>query len=769
MKFINPLKKGKLCKNLEVRMNKVVRFFFHALALAALLSSLMVTVGSAAPSSQTLAGNEAVVRFDTLGQTDTLLRGPYGTQYVRFGLPANWAFNKDVTLQLIVTANVATNANQSVAEGQFTGATLTVTMDTQSIATIPLQAGSNVTYNVPIPGSAMESPLRDGRHELKLFLDAGDDCKDANRQTSVVISGASFFTLPYSETEPATDLTTLPRPIFQRDSIFPINSVLVVPDRPTAGELQAAITTAASFGRLTGGAMPVSLVTMSGLTPQMRTESQLIFIGKSSNLTLLQGATLPSPLQGKVFAAPGMQPDDGILQMAISPWNTGRAVLVVGGNSDAGVIKAAQALSSSNIQTVGDHNLALVADVSSTASNGQSNLTLPREMNTFADLGYGIQTMNGVGRSETSVRFTVPPGFVSTEDAYLDLTFNHSSLLDFSRSGLTVFMNGNLIGSILLSEQTASTNTQRIKIPASTLTANTNELRFQVDLSPLSQCSFLDTSNLWFSILPESVINLPLTPATANTAAPKDMSSYPYPFTGEPTLSRLGMVLPANDPVSWNAASMIAFGLGSEASGALFSPIVAFDGQVPEAIQKNNNIIIVGMPTEMKILNDINQSLPAPFEQGTNVAVLKGQQVAYRFPIDSSLGFLQLIPSPWNPNNVVLAVTGTTPAGLGQAGNALTNPILRSRLKGNFALVNDQTLSVADTRTGLGMAGVSADGNASAEIPVTSNEAPTAAPNSILGTNNMGWIPLMIGGLLIGIVIVIIVAALTRRRVVVHQ
>jgi hypothetical protein len=115
-------------------------------------------------------------------------------------------------------------------------------------------------------------------------------------------------------------------------------------------------------------------------------------------------------------------------------------------------------------------------------------------------------------------------------------------------------------------------------------------------------------------------------------------------------------------------------------------------------------------------------------------------------------------------------VTGTTDEGVRQAGNALISPVLRSRLKGNFALVNGQTLSVADTRTGLGMAGVSANGNASAEIPVTgANANATQAPDKALAGVNDGWIPIVIGGLLIAIVVVIIIAALTHRRVVLHQ
>ncbi|MGE5375843.1 MAG: cellulose biosynthesis cyclic di-GMP-binding regulatory protein BcsB [Bacteroidota bacterium] len=751
-------------------MKKIIRSFLYALVLASLLSSLGITVGSAAPSPQTVTGNQAVIRFDELGQTDNLMRGPYGTQNLRFGLPVNWSFKQGASLQLIITTSVVTSSSQAVADGQSTGATLNVTVDKQSIATVPLQAGSNVTYNVPIPGSALQSPLSDGRHEVILFLDAGNDCNNPGRQTSVVIMGASTITIPFSETEPAIDLTALPRPIFQRDSIFPVNVVMVIPDAPSAGEMQAALTVAASFGRMSGGSMALNLVPMSTLTPEVRTESELIFVGKSSSLSLLQGATLPSPLQGNKFTAPGMQQDDGLLQMAVSPWNTGRAILVVGGNTDAGVIKAAQALSSTNIQTVGDRSLAIIADVVPPASNGQLNSSVPQEMNTLGDLGYGILTMNGAGRSETSVRFNVPPGFVTTEDAYLDLTFNHSGLLDFNRSGLTVYMNGNLIGSLLLSQQTATTNTQRIKIPASSLTPNSNELRFQVDLAPLSQCSFLDTSNIWFSILPESVINLPLSQATADTAAPRDLGSYPYPFTGEPTLSNLNFVLPKNDPATWNTAAQIALQMGRQATGALFSPGAVFDGEIPDNVRNNSNMIVVGLPTKMKIFDELNKSLPAPFDPGTNVAVLKGQQVAYRFPADASLGFLQLMQSPWNSNNTIMTVNGTTPEGVQQAGNALIDSILRSRLKGNFVLVNNQTLSVADTRTGLGLAGVSADGNASAEIPVTSGQSnSTQGPNKVLAGNNIGWIPMVIGGLLVIIVVVMIIAALTRRRVVVNR
>lgn len=746
-------------------MNRMLRQILSAFVLASFLGSLVFTVAIAAPPVQTAQGNDAMIRFDMIGQPDTLLRGPYATMNARFGLPANWAYKNDASLQLIITSSVVNESAQAVANGQFIGATLNVSLNDNDVATIPLVAGPSVVYDVPIPATALQSRLNDGRQQLTLFLDAGNDCTDTNRHTSVMVSGASHFTIPFAEQTPALDLTTLPRPIFQRDSIFPVASTIVVPDQPTAQELQAALTVASSFGRMSSGEMTTSLVPMSQLTADMRTDSQLVFVGKSSTLSLLQGVALPAPVANNTFAPAGMQADDGLLQLAVSPWNTGRALLVVGGNTDAGVVKAAQALSSQNIQTIGDHKLALVADVLPPTSP-QTGAMLLRETQTLGELGYGIVTVNGVGRKDSIVQFTLPPGYVAGEDTYLDLTFNHSGLLDFSRSGLTVFMNKNLIGSVLLSEQTASTVTQRIKIPASSLTTGTNELRFQVDLAPITQCSILDFSNLWLSIQPESVLHLPLQPATAGSVQLRDMSAYPYPFASEPTLSNLAFVLPKGDPNAWNAAAQIALQLGRQSSGALFNPGVAYDGEVPEDVRNGRNLIVVGLPSDLQLLKELKDSLPAPFDEKSNVAVLQGQQVAYRFPADADLGFLELLASPWNSDRVVLAVVGSTPAGVKQAGRALTDATFGGRLRGNFVLVNGETLSVADTRTGMGLATVGDVASVSSSPAQVPAAGATAAPESPINlfSSDTDWIPFVVGGLALLIIFVLIVAALTRRR-----
>ena len=263
------------------------------------------------------------------------------------------------------------------------------------------------------------------------------------------------------------------------------------------------------------------------------------------------------------------------------------------------------------------------------------------------------------------VEFTIPPGMVANGDTYIDLTFNNSPQLDFSASGLTVYINGShLIGGAVLSQQTTSTVTQRIKIPLSVLTPGGNQMKLEADLVPLTQCSSLNSSNLWISILPESILHLPLKQAPVSITPVQDLSTYPYPFANEPTLSNLLFVVSKNDPAAWNNTAQIAYWLGRQASGAIIDFALAYDGEISDQVRQSHDMIVAGLPSNLKLMTDLNKSLPASFDPGTNIAVLKGQQVTYHFPTDADLGYLELMTSPWNSGHTILLVVGSTQSGV---------------------------------------------------------------------------------------------------------
>ncbi len=747
-------------------MNKFLRSIISAAALAGLMSSLMINIVDAKPEAQLQSAELTTITFDLLGFPDTVMQGPYATMRVVFGTPANWAFQTGTELQLILTSQLATDSSLTVADGQYIGATMTVTFDKKVITILPLIAGKDVPYNIPLPTDTLVSPYSDGHHELSLFLDSGIDCRYTFHRTSVFVSAASQFVLPHYEQAPSTDLTILPRPIYQRNSVFPVDANVVIPDAPSAQELQAALIALASFGRMSSGDLPVALIPFSKLTTELQTNSNIILVGKASALSsLLQVVHLPAPLTNNAFNPQGMRAEDGILELAVSPWNGARSVLIVSGNTDAGVVKAAQALSNNNIQTGKVNSLAVIGDVSPAdlTTNQQNPTFMPQDTFTFSDLGYSIITLTGPGVIDGYVQFSIPPGMVANGDAYLDLTFNNSPQLDFNASGLTVFVNGShLIGGAVLSQQTTSTVTQRIKIPLSVLTSGSNQLKLEANLVPLTQCSSLNFSNLWISILPESILHLPLIQAPVSITTTQDLSTYPYPFANQPNLSNLAFVVAKNDPAAWNDAAQIGYLLGRRASGAIIDFALAYDGEITDKVRQSHDMIVVGLPNNLKLMTDLNKSLPAPFDPGSNVAVLKGQQVTYRFPADTDLGYLELMTSPWNSSYSILSVVGSTPGGIHLSSTTLTDTAQYSQLKGNLAIIANKTITVVDTRTGLGLSAINDNTNATPQGP-SLQDTPSPAPSPSLITSR-NWIPVAIGILVFLIIIVMIMAVILSRR-----
>ncbi len=736
-------------------MKTISRLSLRVLSLAAFLTSFAAGPAAAALPQQSVS--QASISFALLGQTDQVMNGPYATLSLVFSTPANWAFRDGDELQLVLTSQVTTEAGAMIQDGQYIGATMTVTLDKNVIATLPLIAGPAVPYKISIPVSALASPYNDGHHQLSLFLNAGLDCDRTVHRTSVIVSSTSQFALLYDEVAPITDLTLLPRPLYQRNAVFPVPAFLIIPDAPTAQEMQAALTVAAAFGRMTSGNQSLTMLPLGRLTDEIRNSSNLIMLGKTSFFS-----TLPAPWTAATLVPAAMLPDDGRLQLAVSPWNGTRAVLIISGDSDMGVVKAAQALSYNNIQTGARSDLAVVAEVgaASQSPDQQAVLSLPVKTHTFADLGYGVITLTGAGSMDSFFKFVIPPGMVADNDSYLDLTFDNSPAADLTASDLSVYINGKAIGGAVLSPQTTSVTTQRLRIPLTVLLPGANQLRIQATLVPLTLCSSPGNSNLWLTILPESVLSLPLKQAPVVVSADRDLAKYPYPFANQPTLSNLAFVLPKDDFVLWNQAAQIAYGIGHGASGAIFDLAVAYDGELSDSIRQDRDLIVLGLPTNLKFVKDVLASLPAPFVPGSNIAVISGQQVSYRFPPDMSLGYLELLPSPWSPDHTVLLVSGTNASGINFAGSALANPLQLPALKGNLAIIDGEKITALDTRTGLGLSGLAAD-NRAVPAPVTpATPAPSLPSRS---TSQHSLILTAIAVLLVLIAVVVLIAILQMR------
>jgi len=722
-----------------------------------------VSVASAAPEQQEAT---ATFTFAQLGESDIIMNGPFDSSFISFSLPAYWTLQDGAEIQLVISSSfTGDTGEQEIQPDDFLDAELRVYFNGAIQQFIPLKNGNDIVYNVPIAPSDLISDNEDGSFEIYFELDASIDCDYPFYNSTAIISSTSQVIFPYAETAVNLDLRRLPWPIYQPDSQLPGSAVVVIPSVPSAEELQAALLVMASFGRMTNANLPLSLITLNELTDAVRNNSDLIFVGKPEGLSALSGVELPVSVAASGYVSPEMQTDDGVLQLAPSVWNKTKVILVVGGNTDPGVVKAAQAFSTSNIQVSNNIRYAIVAQVNPIESFG---LLAPLTTSdyTLSSLGYSADSRSGIGKKFFSYNFIIPPGQVPVSDPSLDLVFTNSAFLDTARSGMTILLNGNRVGSIEFPDDNPEPVTAHITLPTTFLRPGSNLIEVVVTLNPKSICDTIGSNDpLWVTIFPESVLHIPLTPATSTFYPLLGLYSFPSPFVNDPSLSSTTFVLPQSDVAAWSVAGTIAYTLGTSATGSVLSFDVDYDGQFEPPTLQDQNLILVGIPSTLSLMNELKDSMPAYFEQDSNIAILDNQQVIYRISSEKSLGYLELFYLPLDKQLVALTVLGTNSEGVRMAGSALITEDIRNTLRGDFATVDGEQAIAVDTLTGLGLGRVSAQAaSGEAVLLIAEDEsAYTPIPNVALEqTRNNAMLGLEIVGVIM--VAVILVAIFLRRR-----
>lgn len=694
-----------------------------------------------------------VVTFTQLAFKEKTLRGPFDATNIALNLPADWRVTAGARVELAlnvvfsgsgVPLRPGITSSSTAQAGRLFGGSLEIDFNNTTIATVLLEKEGEQVVSVPIPAELFAIPTRSNRHRLQISLDSAVDC-DFDWHTTIVVRTTSRFVLPHDLVSPNTDLRLLPRSLYQ-GTFMPETALIVVPDKPTAGELQAALSISAGLGRMSGGKLGITLVPAGRLTRDAQSTTNLIFVGNANDFAMLDGVALD---------APDAQADDGIVQIAISPWNPLRLIIFAGGNNDIAVTKAGQALSTGVIKAGAQPNRAIVSDV-----RPDLNPAAFATDRTLTALGYQNITLQDFGTNSIEYRFFVPPGQTLTGDAFFDLIFNHSAMLEFEKSGILITLNDEPVGSVRFTEDTAKLGNVRIPIPRTAVRPGNNRLGVTVDLFPRYVCVDPRFSLLWATIRAESLLHLPLAPMQNPDVRVIDLAGYPALFTQHPTLSTTAFVLAPNDPNAWNVAAQIAYDLGYTSGAPLADVGVVFADAVPESVRKTRDWVLIGKPTTLALLNDLRDVLPAPFEPGSDLAVERNVRVVYRIPANASVGYLELMNAPWNNERVILGVLGTDEAGVRAAGAALVTPRLRVQLSGNYAFVNGEQIVNGDSRAGPVITGVAPTAVPGGEVvPPTDAEVPAIVAKP-------AWILPALGvsvGLMAVVLLIIAISAVVHR------
>lgn len=670
-----------------------------AAALLALLSLLAgparpALAGPAAQASGTLVqGNAQSYSLADMRLSPPDLVGPEDQQTLSFSLPAGQrlADGASVTLDLR-TEILDPTADLPDDPAEDLGGLISVSFNGTTLVRLPLTAEPQRTVTLDIPDEAIAAAEAGGRYNLGIALLAAEDCAFGS-SVRVGLGEGSRFTLPTAAAPVSARLDSLPAPLYQR-SFLPEAAILVVPDQPSEAELRSAMLVAAGLGRLTGGNLGLSVRRVGDLSEAEYAASHIVLVGVPTDLPLLQEVELPAPLEDGLFAAENQRPDDGIVQTALSPWDETKVVLAVSGNSEAALLKAAQAFALNQLLIDPDQpDLSLIAEVNAVEEE------FPPVERSFADLGYlTTRRVAAIGTTNLSYAFSLPSGQTAAEEASVEIEFAHAAVINYAESSLTVLLNGSEIGGARLSEETVDISRASFLMPRDLLRAGRNDLQIRVTLAPPIGCVDRDEVDAWLNIWPTSRVIVPLEPAVEQQLRSVSLDAYPNLLISNPTLADTALVVGADDPTGWEVAAQVVANLATQTNEAPVDLAVVYDGAVAEELRQSRNLVLVGRPSQLELVGELNDQLPAPFEPGSDAAIDRVSRVAFRLAAEREVGYLELLTAPWNEQRVVLAVLGNSPAGLSQAGQALSRGALRSRLGGNFALVTDDQIFIGGTR-----------------------------------------------------------------------
>ena len=703
--------------------------------------------------------SEAVVTFGELGFQETSLVSPFDSTRVLFSIPANWRLvpNGEVTLEYEVTLTGADAGLVGTEQNPY-GGSLAVTFNDELVSTIALTDLGPQTMQLTLPPTSLDAVRQDGRHQLTISLSAQFSCL-YNIRALVIVKPTSSFKLPFEVSAPVLDLSRLPAPFHLRDALLPDKTLVVVPDEPDSKELQAAINVMSGFGSLVGETFDFGITPAAELTETLLADSNLIFVGRPEQFALLGDIKFPLAVENKKFVnLPAESETDGVLEMAVSPWNENKTVLLVGGNSTEAVLKAAQAISSGRILIYENPALAYVADVKLLSQ------TLPVvEDFTLQSLGYKTETLSGIGLNSVQYLFNASKEQLNSKDGTIDLIYYHSGLLDYGLSSFSVELNNQVIASSVFSKETEQLTTMQLKIPPGILRFGENRLTVSARLFAVTSCDSTGFSNPWLTISDQSSIHLPAT-TDPSTISPwlLDLKFYPDLFMTHSDLGDVAFVLPKAIPSTWKIAGQMAYQLGRSANPLISNLEVVYADEVPQPVLAEKSLIVIGKSSTVPFLSQINDQLPAPFDFENDTASESHMQVVYRIPSGMSVGYLQLINSPFSIEKPILVLAGNNDDGLVMAGNALLQNELRSQLTGVFAVTNGTQVATANassTFSAVGTLVTPGQAVVTTPFPVSSS-----APATL---DTPGWLlpVLMASGIAVLLIIgLVIISAFVRKR-----
>lgn len=670
-------------------------------------------------SEQSLEG-PIDVTFADLNKSTFDLYSPIDNRAFSVEVPNRWVINPDPSYIEIhynyfeTNSEIERNVNGTITttEQMSNHAMVNVYFNGIVASTFTPTKGQNQVLRIPIPPAALAvSEPKQTRHKIR-FSFSSENCYEAERRIFTVYDH-SFIHFDYEREPLEINLGEFPYPVAQ-NLFTPESILLIIPDEYSEADLEAAASVAASIGQRVSNKVELDIITAAEALPERLANSSAIIIGQPTDnaflLDLYERSRLPTTLddESSMIIGQANQPvlaDDGVLQEVLSDFSDDHVYLIVTGNNDMAVSRAAQTLSALEPRYGLDGDLVVVSELSETLSETQ-NLT---DTFTLSHLGFEDATFYGVGeQADYDLSFFVPSNWQFTDEPTLTLVYFDSALLASDESALTIELNGKPVSSIAIDQTSLGEHQAVIKFsPADFKPGVENYLTFKIRMQPrrTDDCGgFSERDLAWIRISRASQLHLPhIESDQIEPILPLlEKETFLTTFAARQNLSNVWFALPEKHSKEELAGMIdIVRMFGRESDRLAFAPRVTLGPITDTSDLAPYHIIAIGQPTQNSIIPLVNDALPQPFVPGEDSLLQEVGHVVYRLPSDFSLGVAEILPSPWNVTRAIAVVSGTTQEGVGWAINALTDDKLSYSLKGDLAFVADDRLETLYSTTKL--------------------------------------------------------------------
>jgi hypothetical protein len=258
-------------------------------------------------------------------------------------------------------------------------------------------------------------------------------------------------------------------------------------------------------------------------------------------------------------------------------------------------------------------------------------------------------------------------------------------------------LNGKLVGSVPIRSDVLGETQATIQLRTEDLApGQKNRLRITPIMDLTRGCERYDTNLTWLRIHGDSFFDIPHESSADGVSA----STFNNPFfylLSSPETNKILFNLPANASQMYlDGFAQLARLLGQERryDNQVFD--VSFAQVLPEEFS-DYHVIALGTPTSNQVIQEVNDALPQSFMPGENTLHQVVGNVEYVLADDFSVGVVEVIPSPLNPNRGLSVITGTTEEGLSWALDAMSDSSMVRRMTGDLSFISGERVESLTT------------------------------------------------------------------------